>query len=377
MNNFSTRTGKLFQIPKTIFHAYEPKPLPLDINYDSSLITKLSEADQSIGKLSGIGYRLKNPHLLITPYLKKEAVLSSKIEGTRTSLSEVFIHEKKPTRSESPDIIEVINYIKALEFGLKEIETKDISEKLIKGMHAKLMEYVRGKDKDPGHYKHIQNWIGSSNDILEAKFVPCTPESVPRLMGNFVEYLNSHKENPSLIKAGIMHYQFETIHPFRDGNGRIGRLLIVLFLCKSGLLSQPLLYPSGYFEKYRDEYDESLYNASYKGDIERWLKFFLHAVKVQADDALERAMKLDEYHDSCRDLLEKETQTTNVLRVLEQLFVNPYITIPEASNVLNCHYPTAKNNIDILIEKGILKEVAKRGRERLFSAPEIMDVLEV
>ena len=174
-----------------------------------------------------------------------------------------------------------------------------------------------------------------------------------------------------------MHYQFETIHPFRDGNGRIGRLLITLFLCKSGLLPQPLLYLSAYFEKNREEYDERLYDASYKGDIEGWLRFFLRAVKTQADDALERAMRLEKYREECRALLEEETQSTNVLRVLDQLFANPYITINEISQLLHCHYPTARNNVHTLVDKGILIEMTGRRRGKIFYAPKIWEILEL
>jgi Fic family protein len=341
------------------------------------LAKELAEASASLGSLSAFGYRLRNPHLLITPYLKKEAVLSSRIEGTRTSLSEVFLYEKTPTRGMVEDLQEVLNYVKALEFGLREIETTPINEALIKNMHSKLMSGVRGGERDPGRYKVVQNWIGTSTDILDAKFVPCRPESVPGLMQNLVEYLNTSERSPLLIKAGLMHYQFETIHPFRDGNGRMGRLLITLYLCQSKLLSQPLLYLSAYFEKNREAYDDTLFNASYKGDIEIWLKFFLRAVKTQADDALDRAMQLEAYRETCRQKLETETQTTNVLRVLDQLFVNPFIKINEVSTLLKTYYPTARNNILLLVDKGILTETTGRKRDQIFYAQEIGKILEI
>jgi Fic family protein len=313
------------------------------------------------------------------PYLKKEAVLSSEIEGTRTSLSEVLLEEKEKKKSKDEDLKEVNNYVEALEYGLNEIKDKLISEELIKKLHSILMKSVRGEDKEPGKYKTHQNHIGSSLEIFEAKFVPASPKTTPRLMENLVEYINNYKKSTDLIKAGIMHYQFETIHPFRDGNGRIGRLLISLFLCKTKILSQPLLYLSAYLKKYQKEYNQKLFNVSSKGEIENWLKFFLEAIKTQSDNALEKTIELDNYYEEARRILEKNSNSTRALLVLDALFENPFIKVTEIRKILKCLYPTAKNNLRILIKNKILKEYdpGKRKIDKIFYCPRISEILEL
>ncbi len=375
---FNGRLGHLVQASKGAYSTFEPQLLPIQINYDEELIKILAEAVASISNLSGMGRRLRNPHLLIVPYLKKEAVLSSEIEGTRTSLSEVLLEEKEKKKSTDEDLKEVNNYIKALEVGLEEIKNKTISEELIKKLHSILMKSVRGENKEPGKYKTHQNHIGNSLEIFEAKFVPASPESTPRLMENLVEYINNSKKSTELIKAGIMHYQFETIHPFRDGNGRIGRLLVSLFLCKTKILSQPLLYLSAYLKKNQKEYNQRLFNVSSKGEVESWLKFFLKAIKIQSDEALEKTIQLDNYYEEARKILEKNSSSTNALLVLDALFENPFIKITEIEKILNCLHPTAKNNLNILIKNKILVDYnPKRIRDKIFYSPKISEILEL
>ena len=383
LENFNGKTGKLVQASKAAYSTFEPNPLPLKIEYTEEIIKLLSEAILSLGNLSNAGRRMSNPHLLIMPYLRKEAVFSSKIEGTRTSLSEVFLHEKenkKLTTSQGQDLVEVLNYIKAVQFGLKEIKENPLSDEIIKGMHTVLMKGVRGEEKDPGRYKSHQNWIGSSEEIMEAKFVPASPGTTPDLMKNLIDYSNNYDKSTELIKAAILHYQFESIHPFRDGNGRIGRLLVILHLCRKNILSQPLLYLSAYFEKNSEKYNELLYNVSTKGEIENWLKFFLKGVKLQSDLALGNVTRLENYQEHCRKLLLEKTNSTNAIKVLDHLFANPYIKISEVQKILGTHYPTAENNVRILLEQGIIKEAKKiqpaRGG-RLFYAPKIIEILEV
>ena len=376
IEGFNGKMGRVQQATKGAFHTYEPNPLPCDITYDNELVKILSDALTSVGNLSGIGYRMSNPHLLITPYLKKEAVFSSKIEGTRTTLSELFINETGEEAGEKDDVQEVINYVNALEFGLNEIKNSSINEALIKKMHAILLTGVRGEDKDPGQYKVHQNLIGRSNDIMEADFIPASPESVPRLMKNLYNYINEYEVETSLIKSGILHYQFETIHPFRDGNGRIGRLLITLYLCKTGLLSQPLLYLSAYLEKERDSYYDLLLDVSKTGNIESWLKFYLKGVTIQSNDALERSIKLEDYKLECRQILQEKTRSLKVLQILDRLFINPFIKIPEAAKIIGSHYPTAKSNIATLVDLGILEEFGDRKKERIYQARTIREILE-
>lgn len=375
---FNGKLGRVTQASKASYYTFEPNTLPLQIIYDEEMIKLLAEAVASISNLSSAGKRLRNPSLLIAPYLKKEAVLSSEIEGTRTSLSEVLLDEKEKSKSEDDDLKEVNNYIHALNTGLKEIKELPISEELIKKLHKILLKSVRGEDKEPGKYKTHQNHIGNSIDIFEAKFVPASPETTPKLMENLIDYMNNSRKSTELIKAGIMHYQFETIHPFRDGNGRMGRLLISLFFCKSNILSQPLLYLSAYFKKHQREYNERLFNVSSRGEIENWLKFFLKAIKAQADEALDRTSQLESYYEESRRILEKNSNSTNALLVLDHLFFNPFIKITEIEEILDCLHPTAKNNLKILIKNNILKDYTpKRNRDKIFYCPKISEILEL
>ncbi|HLC71695.1 MAG TPA: Fic/DOC family N-terminal domain-containing protein, partial [Candidatus Nanoarchaeia archaeon] len=225
------------------YFAFTPNALPPEIKFDKKLALSLSRADATLGKLSGVGLLLPNPNLLIMPYLRKEALLSSRIEGTRISLSELLLSEAKGTEENTPDAFEVINYIHAVKYGLEKIEKNQIDLGLIKEMHKILMKGVRGKDKFPGEYRGIQNWIGPRNcSVQEAIFVPPGPEDVTPSMNDLITYLNTDDGMPLLIKCALIHYQFETIHPFCDGNGRIGRALITLYLCKKKLIIKPLLY---------------------------------------------------------------------------------------------------------------------------------------
>jgi len=370
------RAGTLKNIPKTIFRCFEPKPLPFKVVFTPEIVKLITEASMSLGNLSEAGRRMINPHLLIMPYLRKEAILSSKIEGTKTTLSEFFLHEKERKRSKDDDFQEVLNYVRALEYGLSKINGVKLNEELIKDMHKTLMKGVRGENKDPGKYKQALNWIGSSYDMAEARFIPCEPEQVPSLMENLIDYLSNHPNESQLIKAALMHYQFETIHPFRDGNGRLGRLMIVLFLCQEKLISQPLFYMSAFFEKYREDYEKKLFRISSKGEVEEWLKFFLTGIKVQANDALERIKKMESYRKKCQKLLRNESQSTTVHDILDFLFENPYIRITTVKQKLKCHYPKAKYNVDILVKTGILKEITTKGKERIFLAPVIKDIID-
>ena len=372
----SERTGTLKNISGTVFHCFEPKELPFDIKYSPELVNLISEASMSLGNLSEAGRRLPNPHLLITPCLKKEAVLSSKIEGTRTTLADVFIHEAEKKTPGNEDLNEVLNYVKALQFGLGKIKQEKISIELVKEMHKILLEGVRCENKSPGKFKEELNWIGSAYDLTEAKFVPCEPASVQRLMENLINYLNDYNRESPLLRIGIAHYQFETIHPFKDGNGRLGRLLIILYLCQKELIAQPLFYISAFFEKYREDYDNRLKKVSMEGDIEGWLKFFLTAVKTQANDAVLRVEQMEELREKYRTKLLEISMSTTVHQILEFLFENPVITIPETAKKLNCHYPKAKYNIEILIKAGILEEIPREKGEKLFTATEIRKVLE-
>lgn len=378
---FNGKAGKCIKARNAVYYAFEPNHLPLEIKFTKELITLLGKASVSLGKLSSAGNLLPNPHLLILPYIKREAVLSSKIEGTRTTLTDVFLHEaqdetKHEGHVDNLDLQEVLNYVEAFNLGFKEVQNNSITIELIKKMHKRLMFGVRGESKDPGLFKEVQNWIGpQGSDVMTAKFVPSFPESVPALMENLVKYIKEIKDEDHLIKAGMLHYQFECIHPFRDGNGRLGRLLIILYLCNSRVLEQPLLYLSEYFEKNRDQYIDLLLHSSKTGDFTPWLTFFLKGVHEQAADAYQKAMRLEQYHDEKRKQLQKISRTNLPISILDALLANPYISVTKAAKILEKHYPAAQKAINQLVKLRILKEITGRKRNMIYYAAEIGEIL--
>ena len=274
------------------YSAFIPRPLPPPLSWTDDLISALSEADRALGQLAGLGRLLPNPHLLIRPFLHREAVLSSRIEGTQASLSDVFAYEaNQPLLFELPsDTREVYNYVRALEYGMERLATLPLSLRLLREIHAVLMEGVRGASQTPGQFRDRQNWIGTPGCAArDAIFVPPPVSEMMAVLGDFERYLHAESHLPPLIRIGLIHYQFETIHPFLDGNGRIGRLLITLLLCAWDLLPQPLLYLSAYFERWRDAYIDLLYAVSQRGAWNAWLVFFLQGIAIQARDAVARA----------------------------------------------------------------------------------------
>ncbi|HLD33751.1 MAG TPA: Fic family protein [Candidatus Nanoarchaeia archaeon] len=358
---------------------FVPQVLPPKIELTPEIVLALSKADAKLGKLSGVGLLLPNPNLLILPYLKKEAIMSSRIEGTRISLSELFLTEAKGNEENVPDALEVTNYVKAVSYGLEKIEKEPITIELIKEMHNILMRGVRGDNKYPGEFRTIQNWIGPPNSKpQEAQFVPPPPEEVLRLLQELISYLNTDDRLPLLMKCSLMHYQFETIHPFCDGNGRIGRSLITLYLCKKKLIMRPLLYLSGYFEKYRREYINLLLSTNKEGKFENWIRFFLDAVAIQSEDALQRVTKMQKLREEYRKKTQESYNTTAITKLIDHLFMNPFITITTAEKVLGVTYPTAKRLVENLMKQGILKQSDEKvQRNKIFVAHEILSIIEV
>ena len=358
------------------FIAFLPSKLPPKIEFNQKLALALSKADSTLSKLSGVGLLLPNPDLLVIPYIRKEALSSSRIEGTRISLSDFFLAEAKGEEDKEPDSSEVINYVRSMNYALKEIKTRNIDLDLIKEMHKILMNQVRGKDKLPGRYRNIQNWIGLPNSKpQDATFVPPPPEKVQQLLEEMITYLNIFDEMPLLIKTALMHYQFETIHPFCDGNGRIGRALIVLYLCKKKKLSQPLLYISGFFEKYRQEYSRLLAETNKKGDFTAWILFFLEGVKEQSEEALDKSISLQKLKEKYRKQIQAKSQTNLILRVVDNLFINPYIQISRMAEAVNTTYPTAKRIVEKLVKFGILKQIDDSERNKTYVGFEILEII--
>ena len=359
----------------TGYQAFIPNPLPPKFEWNNALVTTLSRADHLLGMLSREGSRLPNPHLLIRPFIAREAVLSSKIEGTQATLGEVLAQEAGAHVDRNPDDLqEVHNYILSLDYGIERLHTLPLCLRLIKEIHEKLMLGVRGSHATPGEFRVSQNWIGSPGCTLNtAKYVPPTPEELMNCLSAFEKFLH-FKMLPPLIHIAMCHYQFEAIHPFLDGNGRIGRLLITLLLVERKLLPSPLLYLSAFFEATRDEYYKQLYNVSGKGTWNDWLLYFLHGVIAQASDVLSRAERIN--------ALLQEWQVQVGLsegaahQIIKYLAVNPYFTVKKISETLNVAFTTAQRAISKLEQSGIVSKISKGKRDRVYCATDILHILE-
>lgn len=358
------------------YHAFIPAPLPPKITYDAELALTLSKAVAALSELSGLGRLLPNPHLLISPYVRREAVLSSRIEGTRASLSDVLLDEMgdDALRNSATDVHEVRNYIHALEFGVQRLKTLPLSLRLTRELHAHLMQGVRGDRATPGEFRRSQNWIGPAGSTpITAAYVPPPPSEMKVALADWEKFLHQRDKMPDLIQCALMHEQFEAIHPFLDGNGRVGRLLITLFLIERGRLSQPLLYLSAYIEDHRQDYYDLLQRTRTHGDWNTWLRYFLTGVTEMAHDAMSRARELMELREKFRKRLADKPRA---LALLDELFVNPYITVARAEQALKVSNPTARQAVALLQKHRMLKEVSGRQWGRLYLAQPILDVIE-
>lgn len=365
--------GRVVQTPGG-YVAFVPAPLPPELAYHSSLVLALSRADAALSELSGLGRQLPNPHLLVAPYVRREAVLSSRIEGTRASLSDLLLDEAEPDRSVDGDIREVRNYVVALEHGLERLPELPLSLRLVRELHERLMRGVRGDRATPGELRRSQNWIGPAGSTpATAPYVPPPPDALMSCLGNWETFLHDRDRFPDLIQCAVMHEQFEAIHPFLDGNGRVGRLLITLFLVERGRLSQPLLYLSDYIEAHRQEYYDRLQRVRTEGDWSGWLRFFLVGVEETARSAIHQASRLMDLRESYRERLSKKP---NALRLLDELFVNPYLTATRAAQVLKVTGPTARQAIGLLQGEGLVEEVTGRTWRRIYLARPILEVIE-
>ena len=357
------------------YRAFIPNPLPPDppIKYDGELRNLLSQADRALARLDGITTILPNPELFVGMYVKKEALLSSQIEGTQASLEGVLKFEANLTPSEDVnEIKEVVNYIKALDYGMKRLEELPISNRLIKEIHRILITGTRGTNKTPGEFRRSQNWIGPAGASLnEATFVPPPPDIVPELMSNLEKFIHRKDDIPPLIKIAFIHAQFETIHPFLDGNGRIGRLLITFYLYWRGILTRPLLYLSFYLKKHRNEYYDWLMKVRLKGEWEMWLKFLLNGVIEVSREASETAKRIIDLKEKLiKKLIEKRIASGYAVGLIDMLFSMPIITSRDVQSKLNVG---SKDTVNKLIKKfidiQILKEISgkKRYKKYLFS----------
>ena len=369
----SSAWGKIVQAAEG-FPAFVPAPAPRSLELSEQAIALLDEASNAIGILAGIGRLVRNPQLLIAPYLRREAVLSSRIEGTQTTMSDLYADElDQHGLVRATDVREVRNYITAHEYGLSRLAELPLSLRLIREVHERLMEGVRGRERHPGEFRSYQNWIGAPTG-QDATYVGPPVNRMRERLDDFERFMHERSLRP-LVQAAVMHYQFEAIHPFGDGNGRVGRLLTALFLQERGLLPQPLLYLSAYFERSRADYYEGLMRVSTHGDWDRWVRYFLGGVKQQADEAAQQADRLIALHSRYREELQAQHVTANVLALIDALFVNPLADASRAQRVLGVSAPTARNTLRTLEEHGIVREITGRNWGRVFRADEIYDVL--
>ena len=365
-------------IRQPVYWAYVPNPLPPKIEVDWELVRLLSQAESKLGELSGAGQLLPDVHLLIGPLLiRREAVTSSRIENTQSGLDDLFLFEANESEP-SPlfDVREVVNYVRAMEHGIERLKDLPISSRLICEIHGILMEDVRGDYATPGEMRRSQNWIGSPGcTLMDATYVPPPLPEMKECFSDLEKYINSDAREPALIQCALVHYQFEAIHPFLDGNGRIGRLLIAFMLLEKKLLFQPLLYLSDFFERYRDEYYRLLLNVSQKGDWNAWLTFFLNGVRQQAEDALATVQNLLDLQRQYRAVSIGRRVPKSVTRLLDHVFTNPIISISELSKTWKMPFPTVQRGVNYLVEKGILGEITGGQRNRLFVANEILNTI--
>lgn len=357
-------------------YAFVPAPLPPAINYTAELVQQLSRADQALSELSGLGRYLPNPHILIAPYVRREAVLSSRIEGTRTNMDELLRDEIESQSGESgdSDVREVRNYVAALEHGIKRLDRLPLSLRLVRELHKHLMKGVRGEVATPGEFRRSQNWIGKSGSTIEtATYVPPPPQEMTEALGAWERFLHERELIPDLVQCALMHEQFEAIHPFLDGNGRVGRLLITLFLIERGRLTEPLLYLSEYIEQHRQDYYELLQRVRTHGNWQGWIMFFLAGVAETATKAVAQAGRLMDLREEYRARLKT---TPRAVELLDQLFTNPYITVLRAATALGVSNPTARQAVAALEKAGMLEEVSGRAWGKLYLARPVMRVIE-
>ena len=381
----NSTSGQVIQVGQgeTAYWAFVPYPLPPTLPADWELTCALSEADRALSQLAGLGRTMPNPHLLIGPFVRREAVLSSRIEGTRADITDLYAYEARqlplPGMDVSPpesDVREVLNYVNALEYGLERLKTLPVSLRLIRELHEKLVAGVRGEHATPGEFRRSQNWIGPPGCTLnEATFVPPPVPQMHEALNALEEYLHRDDVYPPLLRLALVHYQFEAIHPFVDGNGRIGRLLLSLLLVQWDLLPLPLLYLSAYFHRHRQAYCDLLLGVSERGAWRDWLLFFSRGVAEQAEDALTRARKLQDLQQEWHRRLAQARVSALALRLTDSLFATPVLTIPGAQRFLNVTYPSAQRNVERLVQAGILRLVSETSYGRAYVATEILDVI--
>ncbi len=360
------------------YQSFRPAPLPPNppIALSDELVAKLVEANKKLAALDGLSARIPNMDLFVSMYVRKEALLSSQIEGTQCTLDDILnpLMEENTNRNVS----DVVNYIKATEFALNRLHSLPLCNRLIKETHAVLMEGVRGQEKSPGEFRYSQNWIGGQGStIRNARYIPPNPEDMQTAMSDLEKYMNGDDSLDPLIQAALIHYQFETTHPFLDGNGRVGRLLITLFLMEKGILSRPALYISYFLKMNRIEYYDRMTQVRKTGDYEQWVMFFLQALSDSAGDAIQTIDALTALHNQSVAKLGtfSKRQQTNLLKLFAYIETNPIIDIQKTAAALGLSYNTVSKMVMILVDEGILRQTDKAGKAKIYSYAEYLDIL--
>lgn len=360
------------------YQSFRPNPLPPEppIEMSNELIAKLIDANRRLATLDGLSSRIPNMDLFVSMYVRKEALLSSQIEGTQCTLDDIL----NPFAEENTNlnVSDVVNYIRAEEYAINRLQTLPLCNRLIKETHAVLMEGVRGQEKNPGEFRYSQNWIGGQGSTLRnARYIPPNPEDMVDAMSDLEKYMNGEDSLDPLIQAALIHYQFETTHPFLDGNGRVGRLLITLFLMEKKILSAPSLYISYFLKMNRVEYYDRMTQVRKTGDYEQWVLFFLQALSDSAEDAIQTIDRLTEIHNRNVQKFNSMTkrQQTNAINFLIYLEKNPIIDIQKTATALNLSYNTVAKNVASFVDNGILQQTEKSGRSKIYSYVEYLAVL--
>ena len=360
------------------YQSFRPAPLPPNppIALSGELVAKLVDANKKLAALDGLSARIPNMDLFVSMYVRKEALLSSQIEGTQCTLDDILnpLMEENTNRNVS----DVVNYIKATEFALNRLHSLPLCNRLIKETHAVLMEGVRGQEKSPGEFRYSQNWIGGQGStIRNARYIPPNPEDMQTAMSDLEKYMNGDDSLDPLIQAALIHYQFETTHPFLDGNGRVGRLLITLFLMEKGILSHPALYISYFLKMNRIEYYDRMTQVRKTGDYEQWVMFFLQALSDSAGDAIQTIDALTALHNQSVAKLGafSKRQQTNLLKLFAYIETNPIIDVQKTAAALGLSYNTVSKVVTILVDEGILRQTDKAGKAKIYSYAEYLDIL--
>jgi Fic family protein len=371
--------GKVIRTLKGYF-AFIPAPLPPDVDWSNHFLSALSKADRSLARLAQVGNAFPVPHVVTRPFIRKEAVFSSQIEGTQTNFQELLAFEAGQLSMfrDAEDAQEVQNYVQALDYGLERLETLPLSIRLIREIHEILMRGVRGEVMTPGELRRSQNWIGRPGATLDAaRYVPPPADEMQDCLSDLEKFIHEDSDLPPLLRIGMIHYQFEAIHPFLDGNGRVGRLLVTFLLVAWGLLSQPLLYLSNFIEINRQEYYDRLLAVSQKGEWEAWLLFFLEGVHSQAEDASRRIARLEKLRSQYQDHFAEERSRQTLETLVDYLIGSPITSITQAQEALNIgSYQMIQRNIEKLEKLGIVREVTGNKRNRVYQAVEILKTLE-